>query len=93
MGSGIMKGMGIREPLAALQQLPVSPESHLNISTLLSAHGHWGTQLSPFSPPCQLLTQAPSGTGGEELAKTFKTLRYLTGLFPLLQGYFNLSGY
>lgn len=92
MGSGIMKGMGIREPLAALQQLPVSPESHLSISTLLSSHGHWGTQLSPFSPPCQLLTQAPSGTG-EELAKTFKTLRYLTGLFPLLQGYFNLSGY
>lgn len=68
-------------------------QPHLNISTLLSPHGHWGTQLSPLAPPCHLLTQAPSGTRGEQLPKSFKTLRYLTGLFALLQGYLNLSGY
>lgn len=78
-----MKGMGLREPLAALQQLPVSPESPRHTSTsqpfyLLMATGDTAvsscpTMLAPHSGP---------------IRREEKSLQSLSGHSDTLQGYY-----
>lgn len=84
MGSRIMKGMGIREPLAALQELPVSPESPRHSSTsqpfsLLMATG---------AHSCLLFPTVPAPHSGPIKNRRRRACKVFQDTHNTLQGYF-----